>query len=99
MSGGITYVLDLRDERVNAELVDVEAVPGADADWLREVVRRHTEETGSQIGQALLSDWPMALSRFRRIMPRDYRRALEAQERAVAEGRDPIEAVMEAARG
>jgi glutamate synthase (NADPH/NADH) large chain len=99
MSGGIAYVLDLRDERVNPEMVDVEPVPAADADWLQGVVRSHTEETGSEVGAELLTDWPAALLRFRRIMPRDYRRALEAQDRAVAEGRDPIEAVMEAARG
>ena len=99
MSGGIAYVLDLHEERVNTELVDVEPVPAADADWLHDVVRRHVEETGSAVGAALLVDWAAALSRISRIMPRDYRRALEAQERAEAEGRDPIEAVMEAARG
>ncbi|MEY4348625.1 MAG: hypothetical protein RIS43_1044, partial [Actinomycetota bacterium] len=32
-------------------------------------------------------------------MPRDYKRVLEAQAQAEAEGRDVLEAVMEAARG
>ena len=40
-----------------------------------------------------------ASSEFVKVMPRDYRRVLEATERAVAEGRSVDEAVMEAAHG
>jgi hypothetical protein len=32
-------------------------------------------------------------------MPRDYKRVLAAEQRAKAEGLDPVEAVMAAARG
>ena len=36
---------------------------------------------------------------FRKVMPKDYRRVLEAMTRAEREGTDPIEAVMGAAHG
>jgi glutamate synthase (NADPH/NADH) large chain len=99
MSGGVAYVLDLNEERVNPEMVDIEPVSADAAEWLAAVVRQHAEETDSAVAQELLTDWATALSRFRQIMPRDYRRALAAGAAAEAEGRDPIEAVMEAARG
>ena len=35
------------------------------------------------------------LARFSKIMPTDYRRILDIQDKALADGRDPIEAVME----
>jgi len=51
------------------------------------------------VAEALLADWSSASQRFTRILPRDYRRVLEAQAAAEREGRDPIRAVMEASRG
>ncbi|HEX5495369.1 MAG TPA: glutamate synthase large subunit [Mycobacteriales bacterium] len=99
MSGGLAYVLDLNPLRVNRELVDVEEVPGQDAAWLRETVQRHLLETGSTVAEELLADWDRRVREFRRIMPRDYRRVLEATGRAERDGRDVAEAIMEAARG
>ena len=36
----------------------------------------------------LLADWDHALTRLRRVMPRDYQRVLTAARRAEREGRD-----------
>ena len=47
-----------------------------DAERLRILVERHLLFTGSARARALLDDWESALSRFVKIMPRDYRRAL-----------------------
>ena len=47
----------------------------------------------------LLADWTIEAEQFVTVMPKDYRRVLEATERAVAEGRSVDEAVMEASRG
>ncbi len=47
-----------------------------DADRLRILVERHLLFTGSAQARALLEDWPAALDRFVKVMPRDYRRAL-----------------------
>ncbi|MEY4170900.1 MAG: glutamate synthase large subunit [Actinomycetota bacterium] len=97
MSGGVAYVLDLDVNRVNSELVDLEPLSGDDVRVVQELLARHLDETGSAVARRLLEEGD--LGRFTLVMPRDYRRALEAQRRATLEGRDPAEAVMEASRG
>ena len=99
MSGGIAYILDLDPARVNREMVDVEELDAEDAEFVRRAVSRHTEETDSEVGAALLADWDANLRRFSKIMPRDFRRVLQARARAEAEGLDVNEAIMEASRG
>ncbi|GAA2408142.1 glutamate synthase large subunit [Actinomadura vinacea] len=98
MSGGIAYVLDLVAERVNPEMVDLEPLTAADAAFVRGLVERHLAETGSTVAEKLLADWDGAAGRFTKIMPRDYRRVLEAKAKAEAEGRDVDEAIMAAAQ-
>ncbi|MER7366622.1 glutamate synthase large subunit [Nonomuraea wenchangensis] len=97
MSGGIAYLLDLRQERVNREMVAVEELSAADAEFLKEVVEKHFAETGSPVAKELLADWEAALGRFGKIMPTDYKRVLAAAEAARIEGRNVDEAVMAAA--
>ena len=99
MSGGIGYVLDLATHRVNSEMVDVESLDGEASLWLREVLERYREATGSAVASSLLADWGRWSERFSVVMPRDYRRALEARRAAEAAGYDVDVAVMEAARG
>ncbi|SDC96947.1 glutamate synthase large subunit [Nocardioides lianchengensis] len=86
MSGGIAWVLDLKEFRVNKELVELGPVVGEAAVELEELVRAHAEETGSEIAAELLADWENALTRFTEVMPRDYRLVLEAKAKAEAEG-------------
>jgi glutamate synthase (NADPH/NADH) large chain len=99
MSGGVAYVLDLARHRVNTEMVDIERLEGEAAAWLRDVLERYQEETESPVAAALLADWGRWSEQFSVIMPRDYRRALEARRTAEAEGTDVDRAVMEAAHG
>ncbi len=99
MSGGLAFVLDLDRGLVNGELVDVEGVTGELADVLREIMYEHASCTESPVAAALLNGWPDALSRFSSIVPRDYRRVLDATRRARAAGEDVDLAVMAAARG
>ncbi|MFW6774657.1 glutamate synthase large subunit [Nocardioides sp. CPCC 205120] len=88
MSGGIAWVLDLKPWRVNGELVDLRAVEGEAAEELHGHVRTFFEETGSVIAEQLLADWPASLARFTEVMPRDYKRVLDARAAAEAEGLD-----------
>ena len=98
MSGGVGYVLDLDPALVNRELVDVDALRCEDALALRAVLEQHAALTASTVASALLDDWGAAVDRFAVIMPRDYRRVLEATRRAEAAGEDVDAAVMAAAR-
>jgi glutamate synthase (NADPH/NADH) large chain len=86
MSGGVAFVLDLDAKRVNQELVELAVVEGDAADELSHLVRRHFEETGSPVAEALLADWPTAVRRFTEVMPTDYKLVLAAKEEAEEEG-------------
>ena len=99
MSGGIAYILDLDPARVNREMVDVEELDEDDLAFVRATITRHVEETDSALGAAVLADWDAYAERFGKIMPRDFKRVLQARARAEAEGVDVNEAIMEASRG
>ena len=99
MSGGVAYVLDLAEGRLNREMVDLDPLEDEDRAFLREVVTRHAAETASTVAATLLTDWDANVERFSKIMPRDYKRVLEAARVAESQGRDIDEAIMAAAHG
>ncbi|MEU4095629.1 glutamate synthase large subunit [Streptomyces sp. NPDC026673] len=102
MSGGIAYVLDLDPDNVNTGMVNVEELDADDIKWLHDVVRRHQEETGSTVAERLLADWGHTLTRFGKVMPRDYKAVLAAKNAAEQAGLSESETVakmMEAANG
>jgi glutamate synthase (NADPH/NADH) large chain len=97
MSGGRAFVVDLDAANVNADMVDVLAVPQDQKEILKDHISKYFAETGSEIANALLKDWEKSLARISLIMPRDYARVLAAMERATREGL-PVDAlVMEVA--
>ncbi|MGA7690106.1 MAG: glutamate synthase large subunit [Jiangellales bacterium] len=103
MSGGIAYVLDLDPGKVNLEMVELTALDDDDVATLRDLVTRHGHETGSAVAARLLADWDAdadaVLARFTKVMPLDYKRVLQAEADARRDGRDVLEAIMEASRG
>ncbi|MGD0561372.1 MAG: glutamate synthase-related protein, partial [Streptosporangiaceae bacterium] len=99
MSGGIAYLLDARVNRINPEMVDIDALEDSDLEFLQSALATHRDETGSVVAGTLLSDWDAAARRFTKIMPKDYKRVLQAASAAEREGRDVNEAVMAAAHG
>lgn len=102
MSGGVAWVLDLKDFRVNKDLVELGPVTDDAAEELEALVRAHHEETGSEVAAALLEDWETSLTRFTEIIPRDFRIVMEAKAKAEADGLDEkqvAEKMMEALHG
>jgi glutamate synthase (NADPH) large chain len=102
MSGGIAYVLDLEMSLVNVALVNLSGVDPDAQDELHELIREHAEETESPVAGGLLRGWARDLSRFTQVMPRDYRRALDARAEAKLAGLTEDETtarMMEAAHG
>jgi glutamate synthase domain-containing protein 3 len=93
MSGGIAYVFDVDGEfkrRCNLGMVELSPLDQAeDIALVRELIRRHVGYTGSSYAARFLDDWIGVQPRFVRVMPKDYRRVLVAEERARAEGREP----------
>lgn len=101
MSGGVAYVHDPDASftaRLNPDMADLEPLSEEDGAALAVLVRRHHEETGSAVAERMLADWRAACAQFVKVMPRDYRRVLEATRQAEAEGLDVDRAVMAAAR-
>ncbi len=99
MSGGVAYVLDLPAHRVNPEMVDLDPLDEDDREFLRDIIIRHHAETGSEVARRLLADWDVAVDRFGKVMPTDFKRVLSAREAARRDGRDIDKAIMEAAHG
>ena len=87
MSGGVAYVLDADatfKNRCNPELVDLEALTEHDEAELHAMVSEHADRTGSAVARRLLTGWEQAVTSFVKVMPRDYRRALEEKAAAQA---------------
>ena len=81
MSGGIAFVNDAGGDfhiRFNDGMADMEPVADEeDIATLRGLIEEHYKHTGSGPAGRILADWSSALSKFKKIMPRDYRRVLE----------------------
>ncbi len=102
MSGGIAYVWDPTEtfpSKVNPEMVDVEALDDLDKTWLLGTIFRHRDLTGSEVATRLIADWEWATGQFVKVMPRDYKRVLNAIAKAEESGADIDEAIMAAAAG
>ncbi len=94
MSGGFAYVFD--DDRrfrrrCNQAMVDLEqmSVDDYDAKWLHQVITRHWELTGSLRAAEILDSWSEYLTRFVRVFPNEYRRAL-SERAAKAEQKEAL---------
>jgi glutamate synthase (ferredoxin) len=60
---------------------------------LRLMIQRHAELTGSDRAKMVLTDWDTALPQFVKVMPRDYKRVLQALAQAMADGLSGDEAM------
>ena len=99
MSGGVAYVLDEQGDfatRCNTQMVQFEEIGDRDRATIRAMVEKHAELTGSTKAAALLADWNAAITRFVKVMPMDYKRVLQALERAQAAGLTGEEAMIAA---
>ncbi|MEO7193095.1 MAG: glutamate synthase large subunit [Vicinamibacterales bacterium] len=93
MSGGIAYVLDMAGDfaaRCNRAMVDLESLEEeADAELVHGLIARHVHYTGSTYAAELLRQWERVREEFVKVMPRDYKRVLQAEARARREDREP----------
>ncbi|MDA9350248.1 glutamate synthase-related protein, partial [Actinomycetota bacterium] len=94
MSGGIAYVLDLEPTLINHDLVELNRLDEADSQELYKLVSAHVEHTESSRGSDLLAAWGAAVTRFTKVIPRDYKRVLEIEADALSRGEDPMLAIM-----
>jgi len=101
MSGGTAFVYDSNEtfpNRVNHDMVDVERPTEDDFATIKADIEQHVAYTNSSRGKALLADWDSERTKFRKVIPRQYKRVLEALETAQRLGVDPDAAVMATAK-
>ncbi|QOD60692.1 glutamate synthase large subunit [Polaribacter haliotis] len=84
MSGGIAYVYDPENKFVNGlcntETIEFEEISDMDALDLKTTIEKHVLYTDSKKGASLLADWDASLKNFVKVMPTEYKKALERLE-------------------
>ena len=99
MSGGVAYVLDEAgdfEKRCNKQMVGLEKPDAEDAKVLQTMIENHAINTKSTRGAKILAEWNKYLPKFVKVMPKDYKRMLEAIKRATDSGLSGEEAIMAA---
>ena len=103
MSGGVAYVLDEAGDfktRCNLTMVDLEPlIADEDVEEVKELLRRHVRYTQSTVAERILKQWDEMQPKFVKVMPKDYKRVINAIKRAQAEGIPWEQAAMVGAHG
>ncbi len=96
MSGGVAYIYDPHDEflqNCNMEMVELERLEQeADIAELKEMIQKHANYTGSTVAAKILEDWEASVPLFRKVMPVDYKRALEEMAREQEQAEETVTA-------
>jgi glutamate synthase (ferredoxin) len=96
MSGGIAYILDEKGDfalRCNPQMVALERLESDEAEELRILIKRHADFTKSQKAYKVLALWDDMVPKFVKVMPKDYKRVLQAISKAEADGLSGDEAL------
>ncbi len=100
MSGGVAYVLDAKGDfagHCNKQMVDLEKLDQPDEiQEVRTMVQHHLEYTQSKLAKQMLDLWADMAPRFVKVIPKDYKRVLQALQRVKSAGLSGDEAVMAA---
>ncbi|MDB6074335.1 MAG: hypothetical protein JWO89_1975, partial [Verrucomicrobiaceae bacterium] len=89
MSGGVAYILDEKGDfalRCNPQMVGLEKLESEEAEELRQLIKRHAHFTKSQKAFQVLAAWSDMVPKFVKVMPKDYKRVLQALAKAHSDG-------------
>jgi glutamate synthase (ferredoxin) len=97
MSGGVAYILDEVGDfptRCNTQMVGLEKLedPEEIAD-LQEMIQKHANYTQSTQAKTVLANWDSLVPKFVKVMPKDYKRVLQAIQEALQSGLSGDEAL------
>ena len=100
MSGGVAYVLDENNDlyrKVNKSLVSTEELANKyDVLELKAMIEEHVKYTNSIRGKEILNDFEEYLPKFKKIIPYDYKKMLNAIAKMEEKGLNPEQAQIEA---
>jgi glutamate synthase (NADPH/NADH) large chain len=80
MSGGVAYVWDKAEDfetKLNPELVDLDPIEQEDKEFLKDMLTKHVEYTGSEVAKSFLDNFEASLASMVKVMPRDYKAVLQ----------------------
>ncbi|MFM6355967.1 MAG: glutamate synthase large subunit [Planktothrix sp.] len=90
MSGGIAYILDETGDfatRCNTSMADLEQLEDPEEiNQVYQLIAKHAEYTKSQKALKILAHWTEMIPTFVKVIPRDYKRVLEALKEAEQSG-------------
>ena len=89
MSGGVAYVLDEQGDfatRCNTQMADIETLDEEDRETVYQMIQKHADYTNSQKAFKVLANWQEFAPKFVKVMPRDYKRVLQAIKEAISSG-------------
>jgi glutamate synthase (ferredoxin) len=90
MSGGVAYILDETGDaatRCNTQMSGLETLEDkAEIDSLYELIKKHADATKSQKAFKVLALWEQMVPKFVKVMPKDYKRVLQAIKKATDDG-------------
>ena len=89
MSGGLAYVYNEDggfEARCNKEMVELLPLNEQDAVTVKALLQEHVQRSGSAKARAILGNWLTASSRFVKVYPSEYRRAIEAADSPATNG-------------
>ncbi len=107
MSGGIAYVLDMGNDlykRLNKEMISIEAVTDKyEVSELKHLIMDHVNYTNSEIGKRILEDFEGYLPKFKKIIPKDYKKMMNMivafEEKGLSREKAAIEAFYKVKNG
>jgi glutamate synthase (NADPH/NADH) large chain len=80
MSGGVAYIWNKEgdfEEKLNKEMVSLETLSEEDEGIIRLFVKNHAQYTDSQLAKQILENWDKVITQFVKVMPNDFKKALE----------------------
>jgi glutamate synthase (NADPH/NADH) large chain len=81
MSGGIAYLYSedgtFDEKKFNLEMVELEDLQQSDVESLQVLLQNHLDYTKSPKAKTILENWSKSSKNFIKVMPTDYKRALE----------------------
>ena len=107
MSGGIAYVLDMGNDlykRLNKEMISIEAVTDKyEVSELKHLIMDHVNYTNSEIGKRILENFEGYLPKFKKIIPKDYKKMMNMivafEEKGLSREKAAIEAFYKVKNG
>ncbi|MFZ5986505.1 MAG: glutamate synthase large subunit [Bacillota bacterium] len=100
MSGGVAYVFDEKGDfasKCNKEMVSLETIEDKDEiNSLKAMIQKHVDYTDSDLGKRILANLDKVLHKFVKVMPKDYKRMLQAIKQVTEQGLTGDDALMAA---